>query len=291
MLNQDVVKNITVRRNVHLGGKTTTHQIDVYWEYELAGIVHRVVVQAKDWGRVVDQGELLKFKSVLDDIPGQPRGIFVTRSGYQRGAKHYAKNHGIELYELDRPSKVAKPDISLSAYGILHFRILGLSADGRFLLRYTKYEPSYSSLAWKIDRRWYDALTTEHRGGADNTITVLGIPVHLNKVYLTTTSGEMIETVSHALSRPMQSLIQAEKPSGPFVLDFSEPTFLNLPGSAAPIKVVGVSGHIDVTRTTVDREGNSSVVGFVLVDALRNKRQHFRDDHKQLPAKKGRVRE
>src|SRR5208282_2707135 len=41
------------------------------------------------------------FKCVLDDLPNQPRGIFVTRSGYQQGAKDFAAAQGIILYELD----------------------------------------------------------------------------------------------------------------------------------------------------------------------------------------------
>jgi hypothetical protein len=48
----------------------------------------------------VKQEQLIAFKKVLEDLPGQPRGIFVTRTGYQRGALQVAKATGIELYEL-----------------------------------------------------------------------------------------------------------------------------------------------------------------------------------------------
>jgi hypothetical protein len=81
LLNQNEVQNIDVKHNVTLQGKSATHQIDVYWEFEKGGITYRTVVQAKDWATVV-QGELIKFKGVLDDLPQQPRGVFVTRSGY-----------------------------------------------------------------------------------------------------------------------------------------------------------------------------------------------------------------
>jgi len=81
LLKQKEVQNIDVKHNVTLQGKTTTHQVDVYWEFEKGGITYRTVVQAKDWATPVVQGELLKFKSVLDDLPQQPRGVFVTRTG------------------------------------------------------------------------------------------------------------------------------------------------------------------------------------------------------------------
>ncbi len=102
---QDRVKNIKVQHNVELQGKTLKHQIDVYWEYELGGVVYRAVVQAKDWAtQAVTQNQLLAFKAILEDLPGQPRGIFVTRTGYQSGAKDFAKANGIVLYELREPT-------------------------------------------------------------------------------------------------------------------------------------------------------------------------------------------
>jgi hypothetical protein len=102
LVNQGEVRNIDVKHNVTLNGLATSHQVDVYWEFELGDVLYRTVVQAKDWNAAVDQGELLKFKSVLDDFPGQPRGIVVTRSGYQRGAKSFADTHGILLSSFSR---------------------------------------------------------------------------------------------------------------------------------------------------------------------------------------------
>lgn len=75
LISQQLVSNVEVQHNVVIQGKLLSHQIDVYWEFEVADIKYRTVVQAKDWMSPVPQGELLKFKSVLDDLPGQPRGI------------------------------------------------------------------------------------------------------------------------------------------------------------------------------------------------------------------------
>lgn len=91
VLHRDEVRSIEVKHDVILAGKTTDHQIDVYWEFEQGGIRYITVVQAKDWTtRAVEQGELLKFKAVLDDLAHQPRGVFVTRTGYQEGALAFA---------------------------------------------------------------------------------------------------------------------------------------------------------------------------------------------------------
>jgi hypothetical protein len=105
ILDQKAVHNIEVKHNVHLQGKTLTHQIDVYWEFDAgAGISYKTIVQCKDWNtNPVKQEQLLTFKAILDDLPGQPRGIIVTRKGYQSGAQEFAKTHGILLYELKEP--------------------------------------------------------------------------------------------------------------------------------------------------------------------------------------------
>lgn len=124
ILNQDWegVNNIEVKHDVTLTGIKTTHQIDVYWEFEVGGIRYVTIVQAKDWMSAVDQGELLKFYGVLEDLPTQPRGVFVTRTGYQEGALNYARAQGILLYELreptdsDRKSRMLTINVDLSAY-------------------------------------------------------------------------------------------------------------------------------------------------------------------------------
>jgi len=115
ILNRDEVNNIEVRHDLTLTGRTTDHQIDVYWEFERGGIKYITVVQAKDWTtRAVDQGELLKFKAVLDDLPNQPRGVFVTRTGYQQGALTFADAHGILLYVLREPTPADRPQININ---------------------------------------------------------------------------------------------------------------------------------------------------------------------------------
>jgi hypothetical protein len=103
ILDQDTARTIEVKQNIVLQGKTTKHQVDVYWEFEIGGITYRTVIQCKDWKDPVKQGELFALKTVLDDLPGQPRGVLVTRTGFQAGAREFAKAHGIILYELREP--------------------------------------------------------------------------------------------------------------------------------------------------------------------------------------------
>jgi len=47
MLDQDQAQNVVVQHNVQKQGRATSHQIDVYWEFCLGGVTHKVAVQAK----------------------------------------------------------------------------------------------------------------------------------------------------------------------------------------------------------------------------------------------------
>ena len=71
------VESLTVEHDVTLQGKVLTHQIDVLIRFEKGGVRRLVIVQCKDWNSTVEQVHLLAFASVLEDLPEQPRGIFL----------------------------------------------------------------------------------------------------------------------------------------------------------------------------------------------------------------------
>lgn len=76
----------------------------VLWEFSLAGIKFRVVIQAKDWKKKVSLPAIDTFANVLRDLPGQPRGIIVTKRGIQSGGVDYARAHGIEIFDVADPN-------------------------------------------------------------------------------------------------------------------------------------------------------------------------------------------
>lgn len=77
---------VELLRRARVRGRSTTHEIDVWWEAEHKGTRRRVAFQCKDLARPVDQGEMLKFRAVLADLDDEVHGVFVARGGYQRGA-------------------------------------------------------------------------------------------------------------------------------------------------------------------------------------------------------------
>ena len=103
LVNNDVLKPTNVQHNVKLKGKSgCEHQIDVYWEYEIAGNMHRVAIECKNYDSLVPVGKVRDFQGVLSDL-NNVSGIMVSRKGFQDGAKKYAAEYGISLKELRRP--------------------------------------------------------------------------------------------------------------------------------------------------------------------------------------------
>lgn len=100
---QKKVKTIKLQHNVKLlGNSGTRHQIDVYWEYEKDGQLHKVAIECKNYSKNVPIGKVRDFYGVIDDIDGL-QGIMITRKGFQHGAKKYASSKNIHLKELRAP--------------------------------------------------------------------------------------------------------------------------------------------------------------------------------------------
>ncbi|SFP11469.1 restriction endonuclease [Pseudomonas borbori] len=116
---------IEVKHNTNIEGKSgQKHQIDVFWEFSIAGMTHRVAVECKNYTSPVSVGKIRDFSAALDDI-GNIQGIFITKTGYQAGAKKFANYKGIELKHLREPTeadlKSFGPPPSLNIRGNIYY--------------------------------------------------------------------------------------------------------------------------------------------------------------------------
>lgn len=88
-------EDIVVQRNKKIRGISgQENQIDVYFEYRIVNIIHRVAVECKLHNRPISIDYIKVFESTVRDI-GNCTGIIVSSSGFQQGAKEYAKVYGI----------------------------------------------------------------------------------------------------------------------------------------------------------------------------------------------------
>ena len=225
ILNQDTVKTIDVQHNVTLQGKTTTHQIDVYWEFEIGGIPYRTIVQAKDWGSKVPQGALLQFKAVLDDLPGH-KGVFVTKTGYQSGAIDVAKANHILLYELREPNDT-------DWEGKIQNLIFNLSI----------YIPEFSNIKIIEDKDWLkkESIRTGFKGNLTNS----GSP---EDIYIYDENKSPIMSIANLLRNDTVEFKMISVEEMTRNISFTEPTFFKVNSEILPfLKVNSVTFDFSIS--------------------------------------------
>lgn len=117
LINANDLNTIDIQHNIKLTGKSgQKRQIDVYWEYKEASIDRKFVIECKNYNRKITLDKVDAFYSAISDLD-DVKGIMVTKTGYQSGAKKVAESYGITLIELRYPNeeegKVGKIDLSL----------------------------------------------------------------------------------------------------------------------------------------------------------------------------------
>lgn len=78
-----------------------SYEIDVFYEFNKAGVRHRVAIECKDWSRPVNQGQILEFHQKIKNIGNDIVGVVVSRSGYQTGVEKVAARHNVLLLSAD----------------------------------------------------------------------------------------------------------------------------------------------------------------------------------------------
>ena len=102
LLRAQGLETVAVEHDVQVSGISRSHQIDVYWEYRLGGIRHRVIINCKRYASAVKVTDVMTLAGVLHDMPGV-RGLIVTTVGFQKGAIDYARTHQIGLKVIRPP--------------------------------------------------------------------------------------------------------------------------------------------------------------------------------------------
>ena len=178
---QKRVKTIKLQHNVKLlGNSGTRHQIDVYWEYEKDGQLHKVAIECKNYSKNVPIGKVRDFYGVIDDIDDL-QGIMITRKGFQDGAKKYALSKNIHLKELRAPIG----EESLAGRVITDFHI----STRRCLYLVDEDWAKQHRFDIKPYLRWLDMMSIEHK---TQWVNASHIPIERNGDYIYNAKKEVI---------------------------------------------------------------------------------------------------
>ncbi len=244
LMEQDNVQNLIIEKNKVLQGKTTTHEIDVFWEFMIGGIKYSTIIQAKDWASKVPQGEMLKLKAILEDLPGQPRGIFVTKTGYQLGALDVATANGIILYELREPTE--------------------RDWEGRIKTIVVNIKAYIPDIKVEIitDESWIQS-ELNRLNQSELSLRVSGME---NEIYIKEEDGSNWKSIQDVKDEEQKKIGMQKVESKVIFIDMDRPRFLETDDSEFPrvkLKSLKVTLSTGVFEDTIEMDG-STMVGFIL---------------------------
>ena len=94
-------KNISVSRGATVyDNRGNRYNIDVFYEFDVVGVHHRVAIECKDTRRPVERDDAIAFVGKINDFPSTV-GILISRSGFQPAAEKYLHDHGVLHYSGD----------------------------------------------------------------------------------------------------------------------------------------------------------------------------------------------
>ena len=222
ILNAEGYKNLDLQKRVTLTGKSGARaEFDIFWKFEMAGLVHQVAIECKNYNRPVDVGSVREFYGKLSDFNGI-RGIMVTRIGYQDSAMDFARNYCISLKRFQfvdemnwdgyikdiiiechiqlAPHVVVRPDLDISNLTLDERKILKqrflMSKDIQIYDSHKKYITSFRNII-KSQTYYYDNKehTHTHYFDEDAFICCDNVrPVRINSITFTFIPQETIET-------------------------------------------------------------------------------------------------
>jgi hypothetical protein len=267
ILAQTQVPNLDVKHNVTLHGKISTHQIDVLWTFELEGVKYSTIVQVKNWKKPVEQLHLFALKQILDDLPGQPKGIFVTRGGYQDGAKTFALANGILIYDFRELEPEPPLQITAGGWGnvaLVPAPIKAHITDGAqddsakypigLNFEWKIFTPHYSSVQCHPVKSWLDHEYPS-QDFSDLTRFKAAEP-NCHEIQLHDESGVVVGKVGIILGEMTQTVKAEGVEKKRVTHNFTEPVFIRTTSSTVPrMRIASVSADIEIRERRESRRG------------------------------------
>lgn len=258
ILFQESVKTIKIERNFILQSKSTRHEIDIYWSFKVGNTSYETILQVKDEINKISKGKILQFKQILDDLPNQPRGIFVTKNGYQSGAIEVAAFHGIELYTFRKSLDDDFKD-----------RIKEIEIEGNI------FEPKFDIISFKFDKIW---LSNKLRGlginkGETMSISIKGLS---NEIGIYNYDGILIYTLYDLGYSLVPSGFKSTEPQH-VTHTFNEEVYINTPHLILKmVKINSIDFLVQVLETKIKLSIKAGeLVAFILENTIKGDRKYF----------------
>ena len=208
-------KNITIKHNIKLTNARTgrKRQFDIYWEYQLAGITYKTIIECKDYNKLIPVSKIDEIIGKLQDFP-EIKPIIATQKGFQAGAIETAKAHNVELIVV-RDEDIEKDWTGSDGKPLL--RTIRIDLHFLMPIHVTRFQPV-------VDRTWAKANNkkTIH-------INAKNCDIYINNI----TKGERISLYDYENQIPRNETIKEIKKT---VREDFDNAFLETPDTKVKIK-------------------------------------------------------
>ena len=166
-------ENITTQKNIQieLNKKIIDNcgierEFDLYWEYELGGLIYKTVIECKDYNSNIAVEKIDALIGKTRDIPDL-RAVFATKKGYQSGSKKKAQQNKIDLLVIREQNDSDWED----KYGNPFIKSIHINMRINMPAIITKFEPVIDA-EWVEDNTEIDVTKPFSLSGINNEIFI-----------------------------------------------------------------------------------------------------------------------
>lgn len=208
----DIVTTCKAQYKTVLEGNTSTHEVDVYWEFTDGDVTYKVIIQPQEKASLTD---LFNFARTLRDLPGLVLGVVISQPVYDKDIKEMAVNAGILLYEV-MPNAIAET-----------------------------WENIVSDVRINVDKAWVKEAK-ELAGLGDEPVQMSADPKFS---FIYDEAGNCLDTVQGVFEQYTGKQTEADGGKQTIVHSFSAPAFLQTTHELVPfIKVNDITFDIESVK-------------------------------------------
>lgn len=160
-------KNIDVELNKKILDSCGVERVfDLYWEYELAGITYKTVIECKDYNSRIPLEKIDALIGKVRDIPDL-KAVFATKRGYQSGAKTKAEHNRIDLLVVREQNESDWQDVD----GTPLIKTIHLDMHFQMPTKITDFQPLFDA-EWAKENINLDIGETISMSGLNNEIFI-----------------------------------------------------------------------------------------------------------------------
>ena len=248
---ENSIRNINIEKNKKIIDRCgVEREFDLYWEFSLGGYLYKTVIECKDYSSSISIDKIDSFIGKLHDFPNL-RGIYATKTGYQKGAEVKAKQHNIDLLvvretnDSDWVNEDGEPYLKT-----IVFKMKAIT------------QPSARSFNVMIDKTWFDSQTNIDESQLRHSLS----RIQNNEVIIENDDEKKNYTLQHIGGRIIAANPELPYGMGQFIEKYDN-GFLTIPKDNLKVKIKALIVDFVFTKpfeSTFEIDFAEQILGIVM---------------------------